>query len=258
MGVPQDTELLQKLVMLSRAIGAPEQDCAILGEGNTSAKVDDSSFYVKASGANLCNAESDSFVQVNFDRVRQIMADRVSDDAEITQRLCDSRVDPAATRRPSVETTFHAVLLSLPGVNFVGHCHPTAVNSLLCSTAAPEIFKGRLFPDEIVCCGPEPVWVPYVDPGVPLSLAIQDAVEEYVDRWDAPPKIILMQNHGIIALGSHPSEVLSGTFMMVKTARILLGAIAAGGPNYMTPEHVSRIYKRPDEHYRQKMLRGEV
>jgi L-ribulose-5-phosphate 4-epimerase len=256
--VGQDTDLLSKLVEMSRAIGAPEQDCAILGEGNTSARVDGDSFYVKASGANLCNAEPDSFVQVSFEKVRQIMADRVSDDAEITARLCDARVDPNATRRPSVETTFHAVLLSLPGIHYVGHCHPTAVNSLLCSTAAPEIFKGRLFPDEIVCCGPEPVWVPYVDPGVPLSLAIKDAVDEYIGRWDAPPKIILMQNHGIIALAGNPAEVLSATFMMVKTARILSGAIAAGGPNYMTAELISRIYKRPDEHYRQKMLRGEV
>jgi rhamnose utilization protein RhaD (predicted bifunctional aldolase and dehydrogenase) len=251
-------ETLEKLIAMSRAIGAPEQECAILGEGNSSARASAETFYVKASGASLCTAEASSFVEVRFDTVLRILEDRVSGDAEVTARLNEARVDPGATRRPSVETTFHAALLSLEGVNYVGHCHPVSANALLCSVAAPEIFRGRLFPDEIVCCGPEPVWVPYVDPGVPLALAVKEGVEDYLNRWGTPPRIVLMQNHGIIALGSAPSEVLSATFMMVKTAKILLGAIAAGGPNYLTDRNVSRIYSRPDEHYRQKALRGEA
>ena len=255
--VPEHQELLDKLVAMSRAIGAPEADCAILGEGNTSIRVDEDTFFVKASGTSLAAAAPDSFVRVRFDKVFQILEDRVSDDAQTTARLNDARSDPAATRRPSVETTFHAVLLNQPGVNVVGHCHPTAVNALACSQAAPDIFRGRLFPDEIVCCGPEPVWVPYVDPGTPLALAIRDGVEDYLRRWSVPPKVILMQNHGLIALGGNPAEVLSATFMMVKTARILLGTLGAEGPRYMTEADVARIYKRPDEHYRQKMLRGE-
>ena len=247
-------DIVGQLVQMSRAIGAPEQDCAILGEGNTSARVDGKSFLVKASGASLCNAGPESFVQVSFSRVAQILADRVTDDAAVTARLNDARTDPAATRRPSVETTFHGILLSLPGVNFVGHCHPTAVNALLCSNAAPDIFRGRLFPDEIVCCGPEPVWVPYVDPGVPLALAIQEGVEAYRGRWGTPPRIILMQNHGLIAVGKSPGEVESATAMYVKTARILLGTYALGGPNFLSPENVNRIYTRPDEKSREKQI----
>ena len=140
----------------------------------------------------------------------------------------------------------------------MGHSHPIAVNALLCSNAAPGIFRGRLFPDEIVCCGPEPIWIPYVDPGVPLALEIRAGVERYLDRWGAAPRVILMQNHGLIALGSNPAEVLSATFMMVKTARILLGTLAVGGPNFLSQANVDRIYTRPDEHYRQKALRGEI
>jgi hypothetical protein len=45
------------------------------------------------------------------------------------------------------------------------------------------------------------------------------------------------------------------TATMVKTARILLGTYALGGPHFMSEENVRRIYTRPDEHYRQKMLR---
>ncbi len=250
--------ILDELVGMSRAIGAPEQDCALLGEGNSSARVDDETFFVKASGACLATADANGFVRVRCDAVLDLLHTEGLDDAEMTRRLEAARFDAAATRRPSVETTFHAVLLSQPGVRFIGHSHPTPVNALLCSKGAPNLFAGRLFPDEIVCCGPEPVWVPYTDPGAPLALAIQERVEAYRDRWGTPPRVILMQNHGLIALGGTPAEVLSATFMMVKTARVLLGSLAAGGPRFMSEASVSRIHKRPDEHYRQKVLRGEA
>jgi hypothetical protein len=40
----------------------------------------------------------------------------------------------------------------------------------------------------------------------------------------------------------------------VKTARILLGAYALGGPNFLSRENVNRIYTRPDEKYREKQI----
>ena len=49
-------DTLRELVALSRAVGRREEDCAILGEGNTSARSDETSFWVKASGTNLANA----------------------------------------------------------------------------------------------------------------------------------------------------------------------------------------------------------
>jgi len=45
--------------------------------------------------------------------------------------------------------------------------------------------------------------------------------------------------------------------MMVKTARVLLGTYAAGGPSFLTSENVGRIHTRPDEAYRRKLL-GEA
>jgi ribulose-5-phosphate 4-epimerase/fuculose-1-phosphate aldolase len=66
--------------------------------------------------------------------------------------------------------------------------------------------------------------------------------------------VILMQNHGFIALGRSPEQVESATAMFVKTARILLGTYALGGPNFLTPENVNRIYTRPDEKYREKQI----
>src|SRR5437764_985873 len=244
--MPAAAEVLDQLVALSRHLGEPDRDYAILGEGNTSAAADGESFFVKASGAMLNGIDPSGFVRVRRAPVMAMLdAERMSDEA-VRDGMMAARVDRTTPTRPSVETLFHAYLLSLPGVAFVGHTHPTPVNALLCSAGAEEAVSGRLFPDEIVCCGVAPVWVPYTDPGQPLARAIRAAVKAFLEREQAPPRIILMQNHGLIALGRTPKDVESATAMYSKTARILLGTFAAGGPNYLTEEHVRRIYTRPD------------
>jgi hypothetical protein len=45
--------------------------------------------------------------------------------------------------------------------------------------------------------------------------------------------------------------------MYVKTARVLLGTYAMGGPRFLSPGHVARIHTRPDEHYRQRQIGGK-
>lgn len=66
---------------------------------------------------------------------------------------------------------------------------------------------------------------------------------------------MLIQNHGLIALGATTGSVLAATLMAEKTARIFLGAESLGGAVPLTPQNVARIDSRPDEHYRQKMLK---
>lgn len=252
--MPAASENLEQLVAMSRRLGDPAMDYAILGEGNTSAQADEATFFIKASGVSLRDIDDRGFVRVRRAAIME-MLDRpeLSDDA-MREGLLAAKVDSFSPVRPSVETLFHAYLLSLPGIRFIGHTHPTPVNSILCSRAANEAIGGRLFPDEIVCCGPAPVFVPYTDPGHPLARALRACVERYVDEQNAPPRIILMQNHGLIALGKSPGEVESATAMYVKTARILIGTYALGGPNFLTPENVQRIYTRPDEKYREKQI----
>ena len=248
------TELLNQLVDMSHWIGDPARDLAILGEGNTSARVDDYTYYVKASGQTLGEIAPAGLVEIDF----KIMLDflehgEIADDAT-TEALMSSRVDQTTSLRPSVETPLHALCLTAGGAQFVGHCHPTVVNAIMCSIVAEEAISGRLFPDEIVVCGPAPAYVPYVDPGLPLARAVWQAIDAYIDEWREPPKVILMQNHGLIALGQTPREVMNITDMYVKVARILVGTYAVGGPRFMTPEDVARIHTRPDEHYRQREI----
>lgn len=249
-----DQQVLSQLVALSRSLGEPARDLVILGEGNTSARADADTFWVKASGTELRTIDANGFVQVRFDRVLALLDAPTLTDAEIKQALTEAKADPTAPGHPSVETVLHALCLQLPGVHFVAHTHPTAINAITCSRSFEQALSGRLFPDEIVVCGPAAVLVPYTDPGPPLAREVFARVQAHRAAFGEPPKTIYMQNHGFIALGGSAKQVENITAMAVKAARILLGTFTLGGPRFMTDQAVSRIHTRPDEHYRQKII----
>ncbi|UCH33189.1 MAG: class II aldolase/adducin family protein [Armatimonadota bacterium] len=258
MAVSNDEQsIVHQLVAMSRALGDPECDYVILGEGNTSARVDDDRMYVKASGVSLCGIAEDGFVGVRRGKVIEMLDAGDLTDAQVAQGLREAMVDAALPRRPSVETLLHAYLLGLEGVNFIGHTHPTAVNAVLCSKEGKEAIGGRIYPDEIVVCGVAPVFVDYVDPGVPLARAVREHTQRYIEEYGCRPQSILLQNHGLIALGATATQVEAITATWVKTARIIIGATAFGGPRFLSRENVARIYTRPDEHYRRRGLTGD-
>ena len=248
-------KVLDELVQLSQRLGDPAKEYLILGEGNTSARIDDGTFYVKASGLDLASIGDEGFCEIYSQPVLDMLKEGDLSDEEIKQRLSDAMVHDSLLR-PSVETVLHAQLLNLPEVQFVAHTHPQAVLALLCAKNVQEIISGRVFPDEIVCCGVAPIFVPYTDPGLPLAKAVHEGTHAYVDEFGERPRAILMQNHGLIAIGDSPKQCEAVTAMWVKVARVLLGAMCFGGPNFLTPEHVERIHTRPDEEYRRKMLSG--
>ncbi|MCS7034404.1 MAG: class II aldolase/adducin family protein [Phycisphaerae bacterium] len=250
----QRATILQELLAMSRALGRPQGDLVILAEGNTSARLPGGTFAVKSSGASLETLTEDGLVECRTQPLLKLLDGPLPDDEVTEKALMDARVDPRS-RKPSVEAVFHAVLLELPGVSFVGHTHPTSVNSILCSARAGAFARQRRYPDEIVCCGPESLLVPYVDPGIALAREIHRLAGEFVQRTGAAPRAILLQNHGLIALGGSTASVLATTTMMEKAARIFLGAEQLGGAEPLSPQDVARIASRPDEHYRQRLLK---
>ena len=239
---------------LSHELGREERRLAILGEGNASARVSDETFLVKASGASLAKLSARDVTACRADTLLPLLNQEMLSDDSIDGTLVEAREVPGS-KKPSVEAIFHAYLLSLAGVAFVGHTHPVAVNQILCSTHARTFARRRLFPDEVVCCGPESVFVPYLDPGLKLAQGIRWAVSAYTRRHHTPPRVILLENHGLIALGPTAESVLASTLMAVKAAEIFAGAAAMGGlPRFLTSAQVARIAGRSDEHYRQKAL----
>lgn len=247
------SSILTDLLSLSHELGREDRRMAILGEGNTSARLSADTFTVKASGQNLGSLCEEGLTECRFDKLLPLLDEKHLDDAAVDAALLASRTDSNA-KKPSVEALFHAWLLTLPDVQFVGHTHSIAVNQLLCSPRAQELAERRLFPDEIVCCGTASVLVPYTDPGLKLSQAIRDATLRFIEERNDSPRVILLKNHGVITLGKTPSAVLASALMAEKAASIFVGAAMLGGPDFLSPEQVQRIAGRPDEHYRRKAL----
>jgi len=248
------TKILSDLLTLSHELGREDRGLAILGEGNTSARLGDETFCVKASGTCLGTLKEEDTVECRLPALLPLLEKDRLTDQQIDNALLAARVD-AKAKKPSVEAVFHAYLISLPGIRFVGHAHAIAVNQVLCSPRAREFAEHRMFPDEIVCCSTASVFVSYTDPGVKLAQAIRRETEAFIQKQQRQPRIILMENHGIIALGATWQAVLTAMLMAEKAAKVFVGAAALGGPVFMSEAHVQRIAGRPDEAYRQRALK---
>ena len=246
------TDRISELLSLAHTLG--RDDLSILGEGNVSAKLDANQFAVKASGASLAKLKQNGLTTCDSAKVLRVLELKTATDGQIEEALMDARIDSSA-KKPSVEAVFHAWLLSLDNIHFVGHCHPRSVNQVLCSPRARDFAQRRLFPDEVVCCGPASVFVPYVDPGLPLAREIRERTNLFLQEHGFLPRVIVLQNHGLITIGPSASAVQACTLMAVKAAEIFVGAAALGGPNFLTQQAIDRIASRPDEAYRQRELK---
>ncbi|ADI14830.1 class II aldolase/adducin family protein [Truepera radiovictrix] len=247
--------LVAGLLELAHALGDPARDLAILGEGNVSAACGDGTFWVKASGSSLRTLRPPELSRVRLEAVLNLLARAPLSEEAVAAGLFEALTDPTHAK-PSVETFLHALCLGA-GAAWVGHTHPVAANALLCSRLGAEPFFGHVFPDAVVVCGPEPAALPYIDPGLELAIALREELTRYRARHETLPKLLLLENHGIVALGASAKEVLNITLMADKWARVLLGTYALGGPRFLPPEEVRRIDRRLDEHYRRNRLARE-
>lgn len=150
--------------------------------GNTSIK-DAEVMWIKASGKELADAvTSEIFVAVDR-KAAQAEAGGAGDGT------CKATVlDPAITLRPSIETTFHAVL----DWRVVAHTHSVAVLTHVTSPAGCQVAQAKL-------ADLDPVFIPYGKPGVALTRAI-------VERITAQTRLILLENHGLIVCGETTAE----------------------------------------------------
>ena len=240
---------IDTLVAMTRALGDPAKDYVIIGEGNTSMRIDDSAFAVKASGQQMRDISADGFVTLPLQPYLDWLDQPDAPPPDLSQ---------SGGLRPSIEASFHAMLLHECAVDFIGHTHPTAINQILCGKRAADFAARRRFPDEVVLCGPVSLLVPYADPGLPLALVMRDCVRRFLDQEGEAPKVILLASHGLIALGDSADEILNITAMAVKSARIYCGALALGGAISLPEDEARHLYKRPDEIYRrQRFVAGE-
>lgn len=244
-----------ELLALTHLLGEPARNLAVLAEGNTSQRLDDGRLVVKASGANLASATADDFVVVDADEVMALVEDPRSTQSDLTAALvaADALRAEGIPRRGSIETVVHAGVhhiavglgVGTEAPRFVGHTHPTDVVGLLASVRAAEAWEQIVYSDEAVVIG-RPLFVPYASPGIDLGRIYVRALRDYAERHAALPQLVLLANHGIVAIAPTTAGVEAVSTMAVKGARVRATAYAVGGVAPLTEEQVTTFFARAD------------
>ena len=207
----------------------------ICGEGNVSGRsssVKGDSFWIKASGTSLDTLKKEDLVACHLNAVPYNVKDK-----------------------PSMEVLFHAWIFdNYPEVNYIAHTHPTYTNQILCSEKAYSFAEKRLFPDQVVRNGRKSCLVPYATPGKELRDEIKKQIGYFVEEEAFFPKLILLENHGIITTGSTHIDCIASSLMCEKSAEIFIGAKLLGQIKYLTTEEIAAVDKCPNEAYRRKLF----
>jgi rhamnose utilization protein RhaD (predicted bifunctional aldolase and dehydrogenase) len=111
-----------------------------------------------------------------------------------------------------------------------------------------------VFPDQEVVCGPDPFFIPYTDPGIPLGCVVHQKIEEYQKNYGIPPHYLYLQNHGAVVLGNSVIEVEQILAMCTEAAKIFAQAYAIGELILLDQDDIDQVYGRSDEQYRREKL----
>jgi rhamnose utilization protein RhaD (predicted bifunctional aldolase and dehydrogenase) len=244
----------ESLIEMAQTLGSRHRDYIILGEGNAAGRCSKGTFLVTASASSLNTIKHEELVEMDLPACLGIVDHCHLSDDEIKAGLLAARTERSNDAVPSVGTFEHAVLLDMLDAQFIAHTHPTSVNAILCSRKAREALAGRIFPDEVVCCGIAPCVVDYADPGLPLARAFKAGIKEFRTQYNCSPKVFCLINHGIFVAGASPADVVATTDMFVKVCEILYRTHALGGPQYLAAKSVERLAVRGDERYRRTKM----
>jgi len=208
--------LLEEVVRLSRRFGL-DAEYTRGGGGNSSGK-EAGVMYIKPSGLSLAALSPDSLMPLRMEPLLELLDEGADAPAtpgtdEIMRVAIRARVQADDDRRPSVECLFHALVPD----PIVLHTHPTVVNALTCALDGERIAT-EIFGDDVL-------WVPYVDPGLPLARRIATERRAHEARTGAAaPRAMLLQNHGMIVTGDNADEVAAGCERIVGAVRRRLDA----------------------------------
>ncbi len=121
---------------------------------------------------------------------------------------CDDKFK--AGGKPSIESGFHSML-----DRYVIHLHPAAVLAYVCAKNGQAQLQ-KLFGKGKFSAGPwaqgrlpvPPLWVPYANPGYMLAKKIETLTRNYNSQYGCGPKVMFLQNHGLLVSSNNSSTAL--------------------------------------------------
>lgn len=189
------------------------------GGGNASCKRD-GKMAIKASGFTIGEITEDSgYADVDYVKIQEYhtgvkkeeLAEREANSTPFTMS-CVFEDKNGNKLRPSVETGFHSFMKK-----YVMHTHPVYANAITCAGGGEELAKKILGDMDFI-------WIPYINPGFSLTLVIKAAMDEYEEKTGNFPKIIFLENHGLITTSDDADECLVLHFKVNEMIKAYLGA----------------------------------
>jgi rhamnose utilization protein RhaD (predicted bifunctional aldolase and dehydrogenase) len=204
-------------------------------------------FWVKASGAALETLEEKDVVECVSAKILPILDRPLMDPDDFAQVLADVRADPASPL-PSVESALHAWLLEQEDIVYAAFLTPPHCLALASSKAGEVFCEQRLFPEQVAHCGVRSIWVPYTEPGAALAREVRSRLAVHHRRVrETPPRLLVLQNRGVVALGPDPGTVVSSVMMAEHSARVFALTAQLGGPNFLQVHQVRRLEVHPND-----------
>lgn len=206
-------EILKTITELSHAFGTAEYVKA--GGGNTSCKTADT-LWVKPSGTTLAGLRPETFVAMDRAVLSRLFAAAApadpADREELVKNMMAAAVKPETPGRASVEAPLHDSI----SARYVVHTHPAAVNGLTCAVGG-RAAAARLFPDAL--------WVPYIDPGYTLCMAVRKEVQRYKDARGVEPSLMFLENHGVFVSGDTEADIRAAYARVMDTLAATYAAL---------------------------------
>jgi rhamnose utilization protein RhaD (predicted bifunctional aldolase and dehydrogenase) len=191
---------LNEFIHISKYVGQ-RFDLIQAGGGNTSVKMLSGEMHIKASGYALSELSQDKgYVTVDSRGLadRLLSSEIVHDpDKKNREFLCKQLVQESIVDSgllPSIETALHLLLHQ-----YTCHTHPVAVNVLTCAENWRESLSEHF---------PTACLVPYATPGIDLAIAMHGEIEKYREVHYKEPKVVFLQNHGLLISSDCPKEVI--------------------------------------------------
>ena len=195
--------------------------------GNTSARLPGGEvMYVKPSGLSFAEMEPDDFVAVNIHTLEKV----------------------GGRLKPTSEVALHATCYeSREDVNAVFHAHPATCIAL---SSVGQGLDTPMYPDHVVYVG-KPAFIRYVTP------TTRDLAER-VRRCLRNGNCMLLQNHGIVCVGSSIKEAFYRAEIMEESAKIIIYSKLLGGKaRVLSHKEVRAIEGLGSEAYRRTLLKGQ-
>ena len=230
-------DLITDLVSLSKELEGLRPS---LNQISISALVNQDSFLLNSVETNSRQITKGDIYEYRLEPVLNILNSEYLSNSKILEIIKSSQ-ESKGSPKASTETLIHALCLKYGEAKYVAHSHSLTVNKILCSQIGSTAFKGHVFADSITACGKTPATISFVEAGFFQAKAVYNELKSFKKINFQTPKILLMENHGPIALAKNPKELVNIIKTLEQWAELLLAGYQLSGPNYLSLDHVLNI-----------------